>query len=89
MIHDKGIESLNIDLLVRNDVRGNELASAVGIIESLHGSIFDALELTDNRLYFLELDTETADLDLSVLSSDELDRAVLAVTNDIAGFIHT
>ena len=87
MIHDKGIECLNVYLLIRNDVRGDELASAVGIIESLNSGIFDALELADNSLHFLEFDTETADLDLSVSTPYKLYCAVLTVTYHIAGFI--
>ena len=84
LIHDKGIKRLGIYLLIAHHVRRDELTAALRKIERLHGSILDTLELTDDCLYLLEFDTETADLDLTVLTSDELDGSVFAVTDDIA-----
>ena len=84
LVHDKGIERLGIYLLIAHHVRRDELTAALRKIERLHGSILDTLELTDDRLYLLEFDTEAADLDLTVLAADKLDGSVLAVTDDIA-----
>ena len=88
LIHDEGIERLDIDLLIADDICGDELTTT-RIVKGLDGRILDAFELTNDSFDFFELDTETADLDLSILAADELDLAVMAVTHDIAGAINT
>ena len=85
-VTDKGVEFVDIDLLVADDIGSDELTT-VGIVESLHGSIFDTRELADDGFHLFEFDTEPADLHLSVASADELDVSVLAVVNDIASLI--
>ena len=83
LIHDEGIECLDIDLLIADDIGCNEL-TATRVIEGLHRCIFDTLELANDGFHLFELDTETADLDLSVLAADELDLAVKTIAYDIA-----
>ena len=85
-VSDEGIEFVDVDSLVANDVGSDEL-TAVGVVEGLHGSILNASELADDRFDFFEFDTEAADLDLSVASAHKLDIAVLAVVHDVAGLI--
>ena len=87
-VTDEGIEFVDVNLLVADDIGSDEL-TAVGIIEGLNGSIFDAGELANDSFNLLEFDTETANLHLSVPSADKLDIAVLAVVNDVAGFVAT
>ena len=55
----------------------------------MYGSILDAGELANDGFDLFEFDTETTDLHLSVASADELDVSVLAVVNDVAGFVTT
>ena len=86
MIHDEGIERLDIDLLIADDIDGDELTTT-RIVKGLDGRILDAFELTNDSFDFFELDTKTADLDLSILAADELDLTVMAVTDDIAGAV--
>ena len=88
LVEYKGIERIDIDLRVAHHISGDEL-TAGGIIEGLDGCVLDALELADDRFDLFKPDTETADLDLTVLASDELNRSVLAVTDDVARAIAT
>ncbi len=87
-VGDEGIKFVDVNLLVANDVRSDEL-TAIRVVEGLHGSILDAGELADDGFDLFELDTETTDLHLSVPSADKLNIAVLAVVNDVAGFVAT
>ena len=87
-VGDEGIEFVDIDLLVADDIGSDEL-TAIRVIEGLYGSILDAGELANDGFDLFELDTETADLHLSVPSADKLNIAVLAVVNDVAGFVAT
>ena len=81
-ITDKGIECLDIDLGVADDISGDEL-TAVGIVKGLHSSVLDTRVLTNDRLDLFEFDTETANLDLAVLPSHKLDVSVCEVANDV------
>ena len=87
-VGDEGIKFVDVNLLVANDVRSDEL-TAIRVIKGLYGSIVDAGELADDGFDLFELDTETTDLHLSVPSADKLDISVLAVVNDVAGFVAT
>ena len=80
---DKIIERGNVNRLVADNIRGDEL-TAVRIIEGLHRSVLNALELTDDRLYLFEFNTESANLDLTVTTADKLDVAIRQISNDIA-----
>ena len=83
---DEGMERLDINLFVANDVGGDKLAS-VWIVKGLNGSVFDARVFAYDGLYFLQFDAEAANLDLSVFAAHELDVAVLAVAHNVAGTI--
>ena len=89
LVHDKGVERLDIYLFVAHYVSGDELTAAIRKIERLNGCILDTLELADDRLHFFEFNTKTADLDLSVLTAYKLDGSVLTVTDDIARAVAT
>ena len=81
-LFDEGIQGLNIHLFVADDIRCDILAS-IGVVEGLNRSIFDAREVADNGLHLFEFDAETANLDLSVTTADELDVAVRQVAHDV------
>ena len=81
-ITDEGIECLDVNLGVADYIGGDELPS-VGVVKGLDGSVVDARELTDDGFYLFELDTETADLDLTVLPSDKLNVSVLQIAHDV------
>ena len=83
---NESVEGLDVHLLVTDDVGGDEL-STILIIKSLHSSILDAWELANHGLHFLEFDTETTNLYLTVFTSHKLDVAVGEVTHNIAGAI--
>ena len=85
-ITDEGIECLDVNLAVADDICRDELTS-VGVIKGLYGSIVDARELTDDRLNLFEFDTETANLHLTILPSDKLNIAVCEIANDVTGAV--
>jgi len=72
---DKGVEIVDVDLFVRHDIRGDEFAAA-RFVKRLHGSVFDTVKFADDALDLGKLDAKAADLDLSVVSADDVDRAV-------------
>ena len=83
LVKNKLIECLDIDLLVADDVGGNELASAI-LVESLNRSILDAGEFADDALYLLEFNAEATNLHLAVASSHKLDVTVGQESHDVA-----
>ena len=85
-VEDEIIECLDVNLFVCHDVCGN-VFSASRIVECLNCGILDAVELSDDSLDLLQLDAETAYLDLTVLASNEFDVAVFAITHDVTGTI--
>ena len=85
-VTDERIEYGRVNLDITDHVCRNELA-AVRVIEGLHGSVLDTRELANDRFNLLEFDTETANLDLSVTSADELNISVRQITNYISGSI--
>ena len=82
LVEDELVEGLDIDLLVADDVGGNELASAI-FIECLDRSVLDSRELTDDAFHLLEFDAETANLHLSVATAHKLDVAIGQEANDV------
>ena len=85
-VEDEVVQGLDVHLLVADDVGRDELASAI-LVESLHGGVLDAGELTDDGLDFLEFDAETANLHLSVLAAYELDVARGQVAHNVTGAV--
>ena len=83
-VHDEGIESLYVYLLVADYISRYELASAFREIKCLHGSIFYVVELPYYRFHFFQFDAEAAYLDLSVFAAYELNRSVCTVTHYVA-----
>ena len=76
LIKDEVVQCLNVYLLVADDIGSNELTGTFTFhVEGLHRSILDAWELTDDGLYFFQLDAETTNLHLSVAAAYKLDVA--------------
>ena len=67
---------------------GCQIFAATLVVVSLYRDVSNTFKTADNGFYFLRLDTETADLHLSVLTSYKLHITVLTVADDIAGMIH-
>ena len=83
LVHDEAVQRLDIHLLVAHDIGRNELAAAF-LVKGLYRSILDARELADDALDFLQLDAESAYLDLTVTASHKLDVTRGQETNDVA-----
>ena len=83
---DKGIQRLDIKLLVTHHVCGNKL-TAVGVVESLHGGILDVREFANHRFHLLQLNAEATDLHLTIAASYELDITISQVAHHIAGTV--
>ena len=88
LVKDEIFQCLDIYLLITNDIGSNELTSAF-LIKGLHSSIFDTWELANDCLYFLQFDTETANLHLSIITTHKLDIAIRQIAHDVAGAINT
>ena len=86
LIHDEVVEGFNIDGLVADDIGSDKLASTF-LVKGLNRGIFNAWELSYNTLYLLQLDAETAYLDLSVAASHKLDIASGQIAHDVAGAV--
>ncbi len=83
LIQDEVVQCLDINGLVTHDVGCNEFAAAL-LVKCLNRGILDAGELADDTLDLLELDAETAYLDLAVTASHKLDVTRWQVAHDIA-----
>ena len=83
---NKVVESFNIYLLITHDVGSDELA-AILVIEGLHGDVLHARELFDDTLHFAHLDAESANLHLTISSSDELQVTIRQPTHNVASMI--
>ena len=81
------IELLDVDLFIAHHISSNVLTTIL-ILEGLHGGILDAWILTDDSLHFLQFDAETANLHLSIATTDELDITIRKVTHNIARSIN-
>ena len=66
------VELLDVDLFIAHHISSNVFTTIL-ILEGLHGGILDAWILTDDSLHFLQFDAETANLHLSIATTDELD----------------
>ena len=86
LVKDETVQSLNVHLFVADDVSSDKL-TAVLVIESLHGSVVDAGELADYCFHLFQFDTETANLNLTILASHKLNVAVGQITDDVTGAV--
>ena len=84
-LFDEALKHLTVNGRIRYDIGRDVFSSKCFIIKGLDGHITDARILTYNAFYFGKLDTETAHLDLPVVSSDKIDAAVLKPPYYIAG----
>ena len=82
LVHNEVVQCFDVYLLVADDIGCDKLASTF-LVEGLHRSILDARELTNDSLHFGQLDTETANLHLTVTATHELDVAVRQITHYI------
>ena len=90
LVEDEVVQSLDVNLLVAYDVGGDELSTvSTFLIEGLHRSVLDTRELTDDGFHLFQLDTEAADLHLSVSSTHKLYVARRQVAYDVARAIDT
>ena len=83
---DEVVQCFDIYLLIADHI-GCNILSAVFVIEGLHGDVFDSRELLDNSFHFAHLDTEAANLHLTVATAYELQVAVWQPAHDIASAI--
>ena len=83
LLEDEVIKSLNIHLLVADDIGSNKLSSAI-FVECLHRSILDAWKLANDNLYLFEFDAEATNLHLTVLSAHKLNVAIRQIAHDVA-----
>ena len=86
LVEDEVVHSLNVHLLIADDVGCNEL-TAVLIVKGLYGSVLDARELANDGLYLLKFDAETANLHLTISAAYKLDIARWQVAYNIASAI--
>ena len=88
LVEDEVVQRLDIYLLVADDIGRNKLTAATSfLIEGLNRSILDARELTNHSFYLLQLDTETANLHLSVATAYKSDISVRQIAYDVATLI--
>ena len=83
LVEDEVVQSLDVHLLVADDVGSHELSVSTLLIEGLHGGILDAGKLADDGLDFLQFDAEAADFHLSVATAHKLNVAGGQVADDV------
>ena len=88
LVENEIVKCLNVNLLVSHDVGCNELAIATLLVKSLHGSVLNARELTDDGLHLFQFDAEATNLHLSVAASNKLDVAIGQVADDVTGAVN-
>ena len=86
LVEDEVVQRLYVHLLVTDDVSSNEL-SATFLIEGLHSNILNAWVLADDSLHFRKLNTETANLHLSVATTYKLDVSIRQIAHDVSGTV--
>ena len=87
LVEDKAVQCLDVHLFIADDVCSNEFSSTL-FVKGLHGSVLDARELAYDCFHFFQLDTETANLYLTVATSYELDVTRREVAHDISRTIN-
>ena len=80
---DEGIQFLDVNLLIADDIGSNKL-TAIVIVKGLHGNILDAMVFANHSLYLLHLDAEATNLHLTVAATHELYVAVRQIAHDVA-----
>ena len=86
LIENELVQSIYVDGLVADNIGSYEFP-ATFFIKSLHRSILDVREFTDDGLYFFQFDTESADLHLSVTPTYKLDVSIGKVTHDVTSAV--
>ena len=76
LVEDEVVQSLDVYLLIADDVGGNEFSISSFLVICLYRSILDAREFTDNSFHFFQLNAKATNLHLSILASNELDITV-------------
>ena len=84
LVEDEVVQSLDVYLLIADDVGGNELTISSFLVVCLYRSILDAWEFTNHALHLFQFDAEATNLHLTILSSDELDIPVGQVAHNVA-----
>ena len=83
LVKDEAVQSLDVHLLVADDIGSHELSVSTFLVEGLHGGILDAGELADDGLDLFQFDAEAADFHLSVATAHKLDVAGGQVADDV------
>ena len=80
----ESIEGIDVHRQPCHDVGREEFPSSAFLVKGLYSGIGYSGELTDHAFNFLQFDTESPDLHLHVLPSDELDVAVGTIAHHIS-----
>ena len=86
LIHDKGVQRLDIDLAVAHYIGGYVLSPTL-FVKGLHGDILDAGVLAYDALHLLQLYAEAAYLHLSVPAAHKLYVAIGQVAHNVTGAV--
>ncbi len=86
LIHDKGVQRLDVHLAVAHYV-GSYILSPALFVKGLHGDILDAGVLAYDALHLLQLYAEAADLHLSVPAAHKLYVAIGQIAHYVAGAV--
>ena len=84
---DEGIETLNIHLLIANDIGADELTATRGI-KGLNCGILYLRIFAYDSLHLGEFDAEPANLHLGILATHKLDVAIGQPAHDVACVIY-
>ena len=79
---DEVVQRIDVYLLITYDIGGNEL-TATFLIKGLHRDVLNAREFFNNTFHLTHLNTETANLHLSVATTNELQITVWKQANNI------
>ena len=83
LVEDEAVQSIDVHLLVADDVGSNELSVSTLLVEGLYGGVLDAGELTDDGLDLFQFDTEAADFHLTVAAAHKLNVAGGQIADDV------
>ena len=83
---DEVVQRLDIHRSITHNISRNKLAATL-VVECLYGDILDARKLLDDTFHLAHLNTETANLHLSVTTTNKLQIAIGQPANNVASMI--